>query len=56
MRKNIIQTSKKFEYQLACKDKKSKFVNDCNSKLFMDLNNKNKMLIEEIKKLNDMNN
>ena len=55
MRKNIIQISKKFEYQLACKDKKSKFVNDCNSKLFMDLNNKNKILLEEIKKLNDMN-
>ena len=56
MRKNIIQISKKFEYQLACKDKKSKFVNDCNSKLFMDLNNKNKILIVEIKKLNEINN
>ena len=56
MRNNIIQISKQFESQLAYKEKKSKFVNDCNSKLFMDLNNKNKILIEEIKKLNDMNN
>jgi chromosome segregation ATPase len=56
MRNNIIQISKQFESQLAYKEKKSKFVNDCNSKLFMDLNNKNKILIDEIKKLNEINN
>ena len=55
--KNVIkELSQKFDNELAIKEKKSLFVNETNEKLFNEIKQKNKKLVEDIKKYIDLNN
>ena len=50
--KNVIkELSQKFDNELAIKEKKSLFVNVTNEKLFNEIKQKNKKLVDEIKKI-----
>ena len=49
--KNVIkELSQKFDNELAIKEKKSLFVNETNEKLFNEIKQKNKKLVDDIKK------
>ena len=55
--KNVIkELSQKFDNELAIKEKKSLFVNETNEKLFNEIKQKNKKLVDDIKKYIDLNN
>ena len=56
MKNSIKDLSEKFEKELSIKEKKSLYVNESNEKLFNEIKQKNKKLVEDIKKYIDLNN
>ena len=56
MKNAIKELSQKFDNELAIKEKKSLFVNETNEKLFNEIKQKNKKLVDDIKKYIDLNN
>ena len=56
MKNSIKDLSEKFENELSIKEKKSLYVNESNEKLFNEIKQKNKKLVEDIKKYIDLNN
>jgi hypothetical protein len=56
MKNSIKDLSQKFDNELLIKEKKSLFVNETNEKLFNEIKQKNKKLVDDIKKYIDLNN
>ena len=51
MRNSVIELSKKFESEIKEKEKRSLYVNQTNSKLFEDIQSKNRALVAQVNKL-----
>lgn len=56
IKKNVIEIATKFENEIQAKEKKSIYVNECNSQLFNEMVDKHKKILQEFSKVKNENN